>query len=126
MKRILRLGWVLAANGFVALVTLTRLSAALSSRASRDFEVWLEIICEVLLPVVGIVLEVVRRKSARWVNIGYLTFAGCFWLAEAVWWRSDSFFGVLLILSVGLFILAGLTEIVYRLTKEHEPQPSQS
>jgi hypothetical protein len=33
-----------------------------------------------------------------------------------VWWHSDPFFGVLLIISVGLFILAGITEIIYRRT----------
>jgi hypothetical protein len=43
MKRILRLVWVFAANCFVGLFTVTRLSAALSSRESRDLEVWIEI-----------------------------------------------------------------------------------
>src|ERR1700730_15759739 len=103
MKTTLRLVWVLAANGFVVWLTITRLSPELFSRNSQDFEVWLEFILEMLLPILGIVLELARWKFAKWVNIGYLSLAGCFWLAEAVWWRSDPFFAVLLIMSFGLF-----------------------
>jgi len=98
----------------------------LSSRESRDFEVWLEVFLEVLLPVLGIILELFRWRFAKWVNIGCLTVAGSFWLVEAVWWHSDSFFGVLLIIGIGLLILAGLTKIVYRLTKPDEPSPPAS
>ena len=78
---------------------------------------WLEFLLELLLPISGIALEFSDRKSAKWVNIGSLTFASAFWLAEAVWWRSDPCFGVLIIMSFGLFILAGLTAIVYWATK---------
>ena len=122
MKRAVRIAWLLAVNSFVAWVTVTRFSAALSSRDSRDFQVWFE----VLLPIIGILLELSRWKYAKWVSIGYLAIAGGFWLAEAVWWHSDPFFGVLLIISIGLLILAGLTKIVYRLTKPDEASPSAS
>ena len=123
MKRAARIAWLLTANSFVVWVTVTRLSAALSSGESRDFEAWLEVLLEVLLPTLGIILELFRWRFAKWVNVGYLTIAGSFWLAEAVWWHADPFFGVLLIISIGLLILAGLTKIVYRLTKPDEPSP---
>jgi len=71
----------------------------------------------VILPVVGIVVEVLNWKFARWVNVGYFTVAGFFWLAAAFWWRSDPFFGVLLIVALGLLALAGITEIIYRGTR---------
>ncbi len=122
MKRIVRVVWVLAANGFVVWLTITRLSVTFYSHDSRDLEVWLEYILEIFLPCVGIILELVNWRFARWVNTGYLALTGCFLLAEAVWWRSDPFFGVLLIMSFGMFILAGLTEITYRLTKQRETQ----
>jgi len=79
--------------------------------------VWLEVLLEVFLPIIGIILELFHWKYAEWMNIGCLATAGCFWLAAAAWWHSDPFFGVLLIISLGLLILAGLTQIVYRLTK---------
>lgn len=123
MKRIARFIWVLAANAFVAGFTILRLSAALSSRETRDFEVWLEILLEVIIPVVGIALDGAGRKSAKWVNIGWPTTAAIFWLAEALWWHSDPFFGVLLLLSLGMFTVAGLMVLVYRTEKPaSEPQ----
>jgi hypothetical protein len=54
----------------------------------------IEILFEVILPIVGIVLELVQWKFARWLNVGCFAGAGCFWLAAAVWDRSDPFFGV--------------------------------
>ena len=78
---------------------------------------WLEFLLELLFPILGIFLELSDNKFANWVNIGVLTLAGTFWLAEAAWWRSDPYFGVLLIISFGLFILAGLTALIYWATK---------
>ena len=82
-----------------------------------DLQLCFEFVFEILLPVIGIVLELVNWKFARWVNVGCFTVAGAFWLAAAVYWRSDAFFGVLLIIALGLLIIAGLTEIVYRRTR---------
>lgn len=118
MRRAIRFVWVLAANSFVAWLTITRVTAAWFNRESRDFQVWLELIVQVLLPVIGIVLEAAGRQYARFVNIAYLIAAGCYWLAAAVYWRADPFFGVMLIISFGFFVLAGVTEIVYRRTGE--------
>ena len=115
---------MLAANAFVAWFTILRLRAALSTRETRDAEVWLQILLEVIAPTLGFLLEGVGRKSAKWVNIGWPTVAGIFWLAEALWWHSDPFFGVLLILSLAMFTLGGLMALVYRPTKPvDEPRP---
>jgi hypothetical protein len=127
MKRILRVACVLAINSFVIWLTTGRLSPELFSPDSPNFEFWLEVILEMVFPALGIVLELLRWKFARWLNVGYLILAGCLWLAEAVWWHSDPFFGVLLIMSFGIFILAGLMEVTYRRTKiQDETPPSTS
>ena len=118
--------WVFAANGCLAWLMFARLVSVGFNGGVRAPELWFEFLLEVILPIVGIVLELVNWKFARWVNVGSFTVAGCFWLAEAIWWRSDPFFGVLLIISVGLLILAGLTEIIYRRTKQDKTQPSAS
>lgn len=115
-KRVFRLAWVLAANTCVSWLMFTRLRSV-GFPATLDYQLCLEFVLEVILPVVGIVLELVNWKFARWVNVGCFTAAGCFWLASAVWWRSDPFFGVLLIIALGLLIVAGLTEVVYRATR---------
>jgi len=83
-----------------------------------NFQIDFEFRFEVILPIVGILLELVNSRFARWVNVGCFAVAGCFWLAAAVWWRSDSFFGVLLIIALGLLTVAGITEIVYRSTRD--------
>jgi len=116
MKRILRIVWVFAANGFVAWFTINRLSPEIYTLGAWDAQVWIEFVFEILFPISGIVLELFNSKFAKWMNIGCFALAGCYWLGEAVWWRSDPFFEVLLIVAVGLFILAGLTEIIYRRT----------
>ncbi len=77
---------------------------------------WTEIVLQMIFPILGIVLELASWRPARWVNIGFLIAAGCFWLGEALWWRSDPFFGVFLLLSLGMFVLAGLTQIIYHRT----------
>lgn len=116
MTRVLRAVWVLAANGCLAWLMFTRLVSVGFNGGARDPELWFEFLLEVIIPIVGIVLELVNWKFARWVNVGAFTVAGCFWSAEAIWWGSDPFFGVLLIVALGLLTIGGLTEIVYRST----------
>jgi hypothetical protein len=122
MKRVFRTAWILAANGCLAWLMFSRLASVGLDRDVRDLELWFEFLLEVIAPLVGILLELVNWKFARWANVGCFTFAGCFWLAEAIWWRSDPFFGVLLIVALGLLTIAGLTEIIYRTTKSDFPE----
>jgi hypothetical protein len=115
LKRIFRGAWVLAANTFVAWAMFTRLRSV--GFPALDFQLCFEFVFEVILPIIGIVLELVNWKFARWVNVGCFIAAGCFWLTAAVWWRSDPFFGVLLIIALGLLTVGGLTELIYRATR---------
>jgi hypothetical protein len=114
-KRISRLGWVVAANGCVAWAMFARLRSV--GFPALNFQLCFEFVFEVILPTVGIVLEAVNWNFARWVNVGCFTVAGAFWLTAAIWWHSDPFFGVLLIIALGLLVIAGLTEIIYRATR---------
>ena len=116
-KRAIRLAWVLAANACVAWLMFTRLRSVGFPSGGFDFQLWFEFVVEVILPIMGIGLELMNWKFARWVNVGCFAGAGCFWLAAAVWWHSDPFFGVLLIIAIGLLLVAGITEIVYRTTR---------
>jgi hypothetical protein len=124
LKRIFRGAWVLAANTFVAWAMLTRLRSV--GFPALNLQLCLEFVFEVILPIIGIVLDLVNWKFPSWVNVGCFAVAGCFWLAGAIWWRSDPFFGVLLIVALGLLIVAGLTEIVYRRTQRDSSNPVSS
>ena len=115
LKRIVRVAWVLAANTFVAWAMFTRLRSV--GFPELNFQLCFEFVFEVILPIIGIVLELVNWRFARWVNVGCFIAAGCFWLTAAVWWRSDPFFGVLLIIALGLLMVGGLTEVTYRATR---------
>jgi hypothetical protein len=116
LKRILCVAWILVANTFVAWTMFIRLRSV--GFPSLNFQVDFEFTFEVILPIVGILLELVNSRFARTVNVGCFAVAGCFWSAAAVWWRSDSFFGVLLIIALGLLTMAGITQITYRGTKD--------
>lgn len=112
--------WVLAANGCLASAMFLRLqSTEFYGGDLRSPELWFEFLFEVGLPLVGIVLELADAPFARYVNVGTFAVPGCFWLAEAIWWHSDPFFGVLLIIAFGLLTVAGVTEIVYRRTRSN-------
>lgn len=124
VKRIFRGAWVIAANTFVAWAMFTRLRSV--GFPALDFQLCFEFVFEVILPIIGIVLELVNWKFARWVNVGCFTAAGCFWLTSAIWWHSDPFFFVLLIIALGLLIVAGLTEFVYRRTQSDSSYPVNS
>jgi hypothetical protein len=119
VKRSFRVAWVLAANGGVACLMFTRPRSVGFPSGELDFQLCFEFVFEVSLPLIGIVLEIANWKFARWVNVGCFACAGVFWLPAAVWDRSDSFFGVLLIIALGLLTIAGITEGVYRGTRNN-------
>lgn len=95
---------------------VSRLDAGWSA-GTWGFQLYLEFFLEILLAVAGIALELLGWGHAKWVNIGYLAVAGSLWLIEAIRWHSDPFFGVLLIMSLGMLILTGFTGMVYRWTQ---------
>jgi hypothetical protein len=111
-KRILRAVWIFSINACVAWIMFSRIRS--SGFPSLNFQLCFEFAFEVIAPIAGIVLELVNWKFARRVNVGSFTLAGSFWLSAAVFYRSDPFFGVLLIIALGLLTIAGLTELVYR------------
>ena len=85
--------------------------------ATLDFQVCFEFVFELFFPTVGIVLETLNWRIARWVNVVSFAIAGCYWLTAAIWDHSDPFFGVLLVIAIALFVIAGLNELAYRLTR---------
>jgi hypothetical protein len=116
-KRTDRVVWVLCANTSVAWLMFTRLRSVGFPGGEFSFQLWFEFVIEVILPIIGIALEIADWKFARWLNVGCFAGAGCFWVASAIWWHSDPFFGVLLIIAVALLLVAGVTELVYRATR---------
>jgi hypothetical protein len=111
MRRAFQFAWVLALNGLVVWALFTRLFGETPNRNAQTPLLWLQFSLMAVLPILGIVLELAGWKSARWVNVGGLTLAGCFWLGSWLW-----FGGILLFVGLALLIAAGLTELIYRFT----------
>lgn len=86
------------------------------NRTTVNGKNWLEFLLKATIPCVGIFLDLLGSKFAKWVNVGYFTVLGLFYFEEAVRYWSDSFHGVLLLIGLGLLMLAGLTALTYRLT----------
>lgn len=126
MGKWLRIAWVILVNGSVLTLTVDRLFPQFTVPPVQNPEFWTEIALEVCVPILGIVCELSRWKFASWINVGYLAVGGCLWLGEALRWRSDPFFGVLLLFSLGMFVLAGLTQIIYWRTSSPDRQISVS
>jgi hypothetical protein len=116
MKRFGRLVWIVVVNALVAWAMFVRMRSS-GFPPRLDFQSCFEFAFEVFLPTVGIVFEILNWRIARWINVGSFVIAGCFWLIAAIWDHSDPFFGVLLITAIGLFVIAGLNKLAYRLTK---------
>jgi hypothetical protein len=117
VKRVFRSLWILAANGILIRLLFSQLFGEPFNRVTQSPELWLEFLLKAIVPVLGIVLELAGWRFARWVNVGYFTLLGFYYCAGAAWWWSDPFHGVLLIMGLGLLIIAGLTELIYRITE---------
>lgn len=117
MKRIVRVFAVLVINSLVIFVMATRLlPERVTSPLFGNAQNLIEFFLEIAAPIAGVALELARWKFAKHSTVGYLGFAGCFWLIEAAYWRSDPFFGVLVIIGIALVILGGVIAIAYRWT----------
>jgi hypothetical protein len=78
VKRTLRIARVLAANGGVACLMFISLQSTGLYGGELNPQFLIELLFEIILPVVGIVLELANWKFARWVNVGCFAGAGCF------------------------------------------------
>lgn len=116
MKRALRLAWVLVANSAIIGFTLARLWPIFTNSTVADPEVLLELALEVFFPAMGIVVELLGWKIARWTNVGYPLAAAALWLGEAIWWRRSVWFSAFLLIGLGMLALAGITHVVYQKT----------
>jgi hypothetical protein len=118
VKKLFRVAWVLAANGSTACLMFIRLQSTGFYGGVVDLQLIAELLFEVILPVLGIVLELANSKMARFANVGSFAAAGGFWLVSAAWYHSDPFFGVLLLMALAFLIISAITDIIYRKTRD--------
>jgi hypothetical protein len=121
VKRILRSAWVLALDGFIVWLLYELFFHPVyppEAVAPQIPHRWPKFLLVAALPILGIVFEFAGLKLARWVNIGYLVLAACFLLAEALWRLSGTDLGLAVFTSLVPLVIAGITEIIYRMTED--------
>jgi hypothetical protein len=108
---VLRLGFVIASNGilffFAAQVLLDR-------SESLYWRLLALAVCGTVL--LGIVLEVGKRKAARAVNVGVPTASGAILVLTSFLWVEPEGAPYVIVFSLLPFFLACIVEVTYRLT----------
>jgi hypothetical protein len=121
MQRALRIGWVVPVNAAVVWFTISRLSPEFSTFSLWTIPLGLELVAEVslevLLPIAGAIAEIANWKYSQRLNVGYLALATCWWIGESITWRSNPYFGVILLVAASFLVLTGVTCVLYRATE---------
>jgi hypothetical protein len=112
--RVVRVLWVSVTSGILVRLLFGSHFGQPFNRAAQSPELWTSFLLKAAIPVIGAILEIFGSKYAKWLNVGFWTLAGLYYCAAAAYYWSDPFFGVLLILGVGLLIPAGITYLLYR------------
>ena len=66
--------WVLLANGSAVLIIYVMTFLGWPGRDKRNRVLWFQFALRAIVPILGILLEFVGSRFAKWVNIGYFTF----------------------------------------------------
>jgi hypothetical protein len=66
--------WVLLANGSAVLIIYVMTFLGSSGLDNRNRALWIQFALRAIVPILGILLEFVGSRFAKWVNVGYFTF----------------------------------------------------
>src|SRR5271169_1561609 len=66
--------WVLLANGSAVLIIYVMTFVRWWGLDNRNRALWFQFALRAIVPILGILLEVVGSRFAKWVNVGYFTF----------------------------------------------------
>jgi hypothetical protein len=116
-KRGFRSLWVLFVNGFVVRRIFISFFGDPFNRATVYTKNEIEFVLWAGLPILGMVFELINSRFARWLNVGYLSAFALLYLVDAVNYWSDPYHGVLVLIGGALLVMAYITDVIYRLTK---------
>jgi hypothetical protein len=112
--RVIRFLWVFATTVILVRLMFESYFGEPFNREAQSPENWAWFLVKAIIPASGTVLELVGSKLAKWINVGFWTLAGLYYSVGAVYYHADPFFGVLLIMGVGLLVLGGINYLLYR------------
>ncbi len=128
--RILRSFWVSLTNGAAIYLMYggaqqVALLNHLLEQDSRNKSVWFHFVLRAAIPILGIVLELLGSRLAKWVNIGYFVFVGAICSAISIWAWSDYHGRILLLQGLAALVVACADYFLYRRTRSPlAPSPS--
>ena len=117
--RILRSAWVLFTNGLAVylLYGSTGQVALLNHLLEQDNKnkaLWFHFALKVTIPILGILLEFLGSRFAKWVNVGYLVFVGTVFSAIGIWTWPDHHGLIYLFLGLLALAFAAVSWLLYR------------
>jgi hypothetical protein len=66
--------WVFLANGSAVLIIYVMTFSRWPGPDNRNRALWFQFALRAIVPILGILLEFVGSRFAKWVNVGYFTF----------------------------------------------------
>jgi hypothetical protein len=66
--------WVLLANGSAVFLIYLTIFLRFPGQDNRNRALWFQFALRAIVPILGIVLEFIGSRLAKWVNVGYFTY----------------------------------------------------
>ena len=113
----LGLGFVHEWNGGLSSVRKYGTSCTPQPFAEQDNKnkaLWFHFALKVTIPILGILLEFLGSRFAKWVNVGYLVFVGTVFSAVGIWTWPDHHGLIYLFLGLLALAFAGVSWLLYR------------
>jgi hypothetical protein len=120
--RLLRSTWVLLTNGLSIYMMYLGVSQVvllndLLEQDNKNKTLWLHFALRIIVPVLGILLEFLGSRFAKWVNVGFFVLVGSASCAISVWAWSDYHGHVLLLIGIAAFAVAIVDYLLYHGTR---------
>jgi hypothetical protein len=115
--RLLRPTWILVTNGlavhfFYKSTSQVVLLNKLLEQDNGNKAFWIRFALWVTIPILGILLEFLGSRFAKWLNVGYFVFLGAVFSAVGIWNWADRY-GIIVLGLVAL-AFAGSDWVLYR------------
>jgi|ERR1700675_377782 len=117
--RLLRPTWILITNGLAVHVFYKSTSQVvllnnLLEQDNKNKAFWIRFALWVTIPILGILLEFLGSRLAKWLNIGYFIFLGSVFSAVGIWNWPDHHGIIYLVLGLVALAFAGSDWVLYR------------
>ncbi len=120
--RIVRLTWVFLTNGAAIYFMYgsfqqVALLNHLLEQDNRNKALWFHFALKATTPILGILLELLGSRFAKWVNVGYFLIVGIVFSTISILAWSDYHGRIYLLIGLAALVVAGVDCLFYRRTR---------